>query len=439
MPALHSIETARTARAMAGWYGDPTISWSVLLHAKLDSPAHPVGVGERLAAMVTHYPHLGPAPAVQTAGSADWPVIVASFANEPYIDGFPLVRVAVGTEEPRLAIAAHHCVTNGLGLLALLGAALDTTVTSTARGIGDRPSSTSSAMTRAKRLAEALLRPPARIARRGGDPTRTGDVLTDVELPATRLGTGELVAATARAVEWWNQRESSRGHHGRHVAGIEVSRRGGSRLSPELDSAFLRVPLPADPSGTTVRRTIAERPPEPVHPHTRPPEPVHPHTRSPEPVHQHTRPPGPVHQHTNSPEPVHPHTRSPEPVHQHTRSREPVHPHTRSPEPVHQHTRSREPVHPRTRPVAPRPVAEALARRLGPTFLVSNLGRAGAGTSVRSLAFHPTASGRSGIAIGAATAGAITTITIRARRSDFDDKAARELLDWVIEELELDV
>jgi len=116
------------------------------------------------------------------------------------------------------------------------------------------------------------------------------------------------------------------------------------------------VPLPADPSGTTVRRTIAERPPEPIYPHTR----------------------------------------------------------------------------------SAAPPVEALARRLGPTFLVSNLGQAEVGTIVRSLAFHPTASGRSGIAIGAATAGAITTITIRARRSDFDGRAARELLDWVVEELELD-
>lgn len=351
-------KVSHTEHTTVGWYGDPTISRSVLLHAKLDVIADPARTGERLTAMVAHYPHLGPPPAVQTAGSADWPAVLARFADQPYIDGSPLVRVAVGTEEPRMAIAAHHCATNGLGLLALLGAALGTTVTSTARGIGDRPSTTASPMTMTKRLAEALLRPPARIAHRGGDPTHTGDVLTDVELPAARVGTGELIAATARAVEWWNQRESPRGHHGRHVAGVEVSRRGGSQLSPELDSAFLRVPLPADPSGTTVRRTIAERSPEPVFPSTR--------------------------------------------------------------------------------SVAPLPVAEALARRLCPTFLVSNLGRAAAGTPVRSLAFHPTASGRSGIAIGAATAGATTTITIRTRRSDFDGKAARELLDWVVEELELE-
>lgn len=355
---LLGIEVSRAARAKVGWYGDPTISSSVLLHAKLDAPADPTGVGERLTAMIARYPHLGPTPSVQTTRSADWPAMVAGFADQPYIDGFPLVRMAVDTEEPRMAVAAHHCATNGLGLLALLGAALGTTVTSTARGIGDRPPSTSSPMTAAKRLAEALLRPPARITHRGGNPIYTGDVLANVELPAARVGTGELIAATARAVEWWNQRESSRGHHGRHVVGVEVSRRGGSRLSPGLDSAFLRVPLPADPSGTTVRRTIAECPPEPVYP--------------------------------------------------------------------------------RTRSVVPQPVAEALARRLGPTFLVSNLGRAAVGTTVRSLAFHPTASGRSGIAIGVATAGTTTTITIRTRRSDFDGKAARELLDWVVEELELD-
>jgi hypothetical protein len=55
---------------------------------------------------------------------------------------------------------------------------------------------------------------------------------------------------------------------GRQVAGIGASRRGGDRLTPELDSAFLRLTLPPDPSGATVRRMISKRPPE-AYPPTR--------------------------------------------------------------------------------------------------------------------------------------------------------------------------
>lgn len=70
-----------------------------------------------------------------------------------------------------------------------------------------------------------------------------------------------------------------------------------------------------------------------------------------------------------------------------------------------------------------------LASRLGSTFLVSNLGVVSTGDTVRSLAFYPAASGRSGVAFGAATTGDTTTVTVRARRKDFDAAAAARLLD----------
>jgi hypothetical protein len=70
-----------------------------------------------------------------------------------------------------------------------------------------------------------------------------------------------------------------------------------------------------------------------------------------------------------------------------------------------------------------------LASRLGSTFLVSNLGVVSTGDTVRSLAFYPAASGRSGVAFGAVTTGGTTTVTVRARRKDFDAPAAARLLD----------
>jgi len=386
---LPTTTAVDAARAVVGWYGDPTVSWSVLLHATLHTPADPAAVEHRLAATVARYPHLGDPPAVSIAAGSAWRALLARFADEPYADGRPLVRVAAAADEPRLAIAAHHGATDGLGLLALLADALGVTVSSSVRGVGERRSASSFALTAARRLAEAVFRPPARISADGGNPAATGDVLLAAELPngagsngagsndvgsncavpdralagepaaggpAVRFGTGALVAATARSVEAWNDRHGSRRRRGgRQVAGIGASRRGGDRLSPELDSAFLRVALPVRPGDAAVRRLVAARPPEPAYPHTR--------------------------------------------------------------------------------SAAPQAVTRALARRLGSTFLVSNLGRVHTGGAVRSLAFHPTASGRSGVAIGAATAGTMTTITIRARRSDFDERAAGELLAAVVDEL----
>jgi hypothetical protein len=73
-----------------------------------------------------------------------------------------------------------------------------------------------------------------------------------------------------------------------------------------------------------------------------------------------------------------------------------------------------------------------LAGRLGSTFLVSNLGVVSAPDVVRSISFYPAASGRSGVAFGAVTVGDTSTVTVRARRKDFDDSAAGRLADGLV-------
>ncbi|MGH3739040.1 MAG: hypothetical protein ACRDT6_26095, partial [Micromonosporaceae bacterium] len=78
-----------------------------------------------------------------------------------------------------------------------------------------------------------------------------------------------------------------------------------------------------------------------------------------------------------------------------------------------------------------RPVIRALGNRLGATALVSHLGRVDTPAPITALAFYPTASGPSGIAVGAATCGDTTTVTVRARRSAFDEPALTALLHLV--------
>lgn len=376
----HLADPVAAARAVVGWYGDPTVSWSVLLEASLDQPVPATVVGQRLQALIGQFPHLGTPPPVLARASADWAAVRTAFADEPYRDNEPLVRAAVGTDHGQLLLAAHHGATDGLGLLAILGAALDEPAVSQARGIADRPSASAFLSSAARRLAEALFAPPARVApapfapparptdpparatdppARAADPPagppgdrtgdRTGDVLAAAELPAVSAGSAPLTAAVTRAAQEWNT------HHGapyrRAVAGLGVSRRDGHQATPVADSAFLRLRLPRDASPALVRQLIAAQPPEPDFP--------------------------------------------------------------------------------RSRSAAPALLTRVLASRLGSTFLVSNLGAVRAGPGVRALAFYPAASGRSGIAVGAATAGAVTTVTLRARRAAFDPAAAQALLERV--------
>ena len=345
------------ARAVVAWYGDPTISWSVLLQARLRRQVDRDAVAARLAELVGRYPHLGAAPAVLASTALGWPAVCATFADEPYLDDAPLVRAATCTDDALLLVAAHHGATDGLGLLAVLGAALGAELASQARGIADRPPSSPFLASAARRLAEAVVAPPARIAPSiAAGPASVavhGDVLASVELPATPCGSAALTAAITTAAQRWNGRRST--PYRRAVAGLGVSRRDGNRATPVADSAYLRLRLPRSPDTRTVRGLIAAQAPEPDFP--------------------------------------------------------------------------------RSRSAVPAVLTRLLASRLGSTFLASNLGVVDADAGVHALAFYPTASGRSGVSVGAATVGASTTITLRARRSAFDPDAASELLSAVVAHL----
>lgn len=78
------------------------------------------------------------------------------------------------------------------------------------------------------------------------------------------------------------------------------------------------------------------------------------------------------------------------------------------------------------------PMATRLLQpRLGSTVLISNVGRVDGAEGIRSMAILPTASGPSGLAVGAMTAGETGTLSVRARRNAFTEAGARRLLDSV--------
>ncbi len=331
------------AHRVVGLYGDPTVSWSILLEAELGAAApEPEKLRARLAAAVQQYPHLGAVPEIERTTPADLPSVRDRFASAPYERAAPLVRVAVCAGGPALLVAAHHGALDGLGLLSLLGILLDVPVSSGATGIGERAGGKPFALSALQRLAEALFAPPGRIEPDRGREA-AGDVFAAHHEPRVRLGAAGFVAAAARATERWNHAHGAR--TARVVAALGASRRSGAAPEPVHDSAFFRLRLG---HGADVAEVLKAQPPEPDFP-------------------------------------------------------------ARSSRLARLGTR-------------------LLASRLGSTFLVSNLGVVATGDTVRSLAFYPAASGRSGVAFGAATTGGTTTVTVRARRKDFDALSAARLL-----------
>lgn len=72
-----------------------------------------------------------------------------------------------------------------------------------------------------------------------------------------------------------------------------------------------------------------------------------------------------------------------------------------------------------------------LQRRLGSTALISNLGLVDGAVGIRSMAIYPSASGPSGMAVGAMTGGERGTLTLRARRNAFTEEGAHRLMDLI--------
>ncbi|MER6800016.1 hypothetical protein ABT262_49760, partial [Amycolatopsis mediterranei] len=74
------------AHRVVGLYGDPTVSWSILLEAELGAPApEPEKLRARLAAAVQQYPHLGAVPGIERL--TDLAAVRDRFASAPYERG----------------------------------------------------------------------------------------------------------------------------------------------------------------------------------------------------------------------------------------------------------------------------------------------------------------------------------------------------------------
>jgi hypothetical protein len=240
-------------------YGDPGVSWSILVDARVADPLDADEVQQRLTEFTDRFPHLGGPPEIRSIG--DVAAAREEFASTPYDGHASLVRV--GLADSTLLVAAHHGAVDGLGLLALVGAAVGYPVGSNARGLAGRPPTRSFALSAVQRVGEALFSPPDRFRPDGG--AGSADVLLAAELPRTPVGSAALIAAASAALRSWNGAASAR----RIVAAVGASRRSGTDPGPEHRAAYLRFRLPADADASVVRDLLDRQAPEPDFPPSR--------------------------------------------------------------------------------------------------------------------------------------------------------------------------
>lgn len=252
------------ARRVVGLYGDPDVTWSVLLALRLRESRTIEKVTDAAHALVTDHPHLGAAPRVQAFEPADEATVLAAFANEPYADHGPLVRIALSVDGHGLLVAAHHGVVDGLGLLGVAASLVDEQLSSNARGIARAAEPTGFVRGSIRRLVEAAFRPPVRVSGDlAGTPGTAGDWLEARPVETARPGSAALVCAAVDLV----RRANAADRPGRVVVSMGLSRRPGSPTpAPDRDTAYTRLDAGGVASVGDARALMAATSPEPAFP-----------------------------------------------------------------------------------------------------------------------------------------------------------------------------
>lgn len=251
------------ARRVVGLYGDPSVTWSVVLALRLREALSPDRIAAAARALVGTHPHLGRAPVVDTWGP-DESATIAEYANRPYADAGPLLRIAVTGDGRGLLVAAHHGVVDGLGLLGVAAALTGMALASNARGIQREAEPTAFVRGSLRRLREAAFAPPVRVVGDRYDPAQGGDWLEARDVVVGRPGSAALVRA---AVELVRRANAATGPARRLVVSMGLSRRPGSPVpAPDRDTAYMRLRADGIASTEDARAVVARTPPEPAFP-----------------------------------------------------------------------------------------------------------------------------------------------------------------------------
>ncbi len=256
------------AREVVGLYGDPHSAWGIALELGFDTPLDLTGASERLAGLVRAFPQLGAPPPLEVVDPEAWDGRREDAASREFGEEGRLVRLLVSRDRTTLFVAAHHGVTDGLGLLAIAETVAQRGLGSQARGVADRAPSHSFLTSSVLRVWEALVHPPARFVgvpgrQRGADgPDRMGVH----SLSPTKADSVRMCRVIADVFGRWRPR--GKVGRGRLIVVLGVSRRRAGELAADRRTGYLRVPLRLDADEQQVRRSLAELQPEPDFPET---------------------------------------------------------------------------------------------------------------------------------------------------------------------------
>lgn len=260
----HDVDDAvRSARLVVG-LGDPGATWSVLLRLRLSKALDHEFVRLAGAAMVADFPSLGRAPELVTTTIASEPSVLTQFADRPYGDREPLLRVGLADDGHSLLLGCHHGAIDGLGLLGAASRLMGIVVSSEARG---RPEGSGAGFAgRAiRRLATTALRPPARLGEGHPDDSAPGDHLGCTGGPPLPVSSAALVVAAATVVRSWNDEQGARSAP--LTVAVGMSRRPGRPVPPPDRRTGLMI-IRADDLRTVAdaQERLASTTPEPAYP-----------------------------------------------------------------------------------------------------------------------------------------------------------------------------
>lgn len=251
------------ARRVVGLYGDPTISWSIALGASFSSPLDPQQIRRAVHDLYAEWPDLGIEPEVRLVADVTSPALRAELFDQPYGDDDPLLRVALRPESGQILLAAHHGAVDGLGLLGALARIAERDLVSSATGIEADAEPAGFWLRGLSRVAEAIWRPPLRLAPARRRFAADGDWAEADGVLGARVGTAALLAGFGDVASSWPGRTG-----GRPLANVALSRRPGTPTPPpNRSTAYSRVPA-TQTSVAGARRLLHETPPEPAFPET---------------------------------------------------------------------------------------------------------------------------------------------------------------------------
>jgi len=195
---------------------DPGIGWRILLTAYLPEPPDPGAVLGRLTELFAQQAWEG---TTEVRRDDDVDVLRARLIDSP-------APVLVGIAGSALVVSAHHASVDGLGLLDVLAHVTGRSVTSSARGVGDRATRGGLARTATRRLAEAAFRPPAVVSAPEGA-VGSGDAFAELTVP----GSWRTAAVVTAAVQGILRHNDATGRDTRHLT-VAV---GAGRPRPDDD------------------------------------------------------------------------------------------------------------------------------------------------------------------------------------------------------------